>query len=180
MPAMNETQSGQVTRLLPRVAEGDTEALNQVVELIHPQLLDVASRISAHKPMSPEEVVNEVYLRFYQSTCEAPVNRAQFLALAARRMRWIVLNQWRKGSAGRECSWPTLSLGGATLTPERELELERLLEELEAADADANLYVTAKYFGGMTDAEIRSAVPELKGRTALEKAKRFARAWLQL
>ena len=89
----------QVTSLLAAIGQGKPDALGELYALLYPELRRLAhSRVRRSGDMTLLEttsLVHESYLRFEKSGAVAIVERAQFMAYAARVMRSVVVDMVR-------------------------------------------------------------------------------------
>jgi RNA polymerase sigma factor (TIGR02999 family) len=127
-------------------------------------------------------LVNEAYLKLVDEAQVGWQNRAQFLAVAARLMRHILVDHAREVRADKRG-------GGAHLLPLDEgldfapaksvalVALDDALEALAGFDPRKARVVELRYFGGMTvdeTAEVLGVHPDTVARDW-----RLAKAWLQ-
>lgn len=131
--------------------------------------------------LQPTALVHEAYLRL--ASQRAPLeNRAQFLALAARAMRRVLVDHARrKQSAKRgKGQWRRITLE-ESLLPSGEravdtLALDEALEQLAALDARMGQIVELRFFGGLDIGEI-AGILGVSDRT-VDRDWFVARAWL--
>jgi RNA polymerase sigma factor (TIGR02999 family) len=127
-------------------------------------------------------LVHEAYLRLVDQASVDWKSRAHFMALASQAIRRILVDHARARARDKRG-------GGAAKLPldlarnvadgsydERLFDLDRALEKLSSSHADKARVVTMRYFGGLTVDEI--AEVEGVSRSSIERAWRFARAWL--
>jgi len=157
------SENGAITRLLQRAAAGEIDAERELLPLVYAELRRVAARQLAGErsghTLSPTALVHEAYLRLATDATAAPADRRQFFALAARRMRQVLIDHARardaakRGGAQREAV--TLSgLHSDDAAGEVDLlALDQALQQLEQADPRKARIVELRYFAGleMTD-----------------------------
>ena len=84
---MTNTASNDVTRLLQAWANGDEQALNDVVPLVYQEIRGVAHaalrRERPGRPIETTELVNEAYVRLVKQTRTKWQSRSHFFAIAA-------------------------------------------------------------------------------------------------
>src|SRR5205085_9245641 len=113
----------EVTQLLLAWSQGDQDALDQLIPLVHAELHRLAHRCMdrerAGHTLQTTALVNEAYLRLIDSSQVRWQNRAHFFAVAAQLMRRILVdfarsrhNLKRGGAAQR------VSLDEALLLPQ--------------------------------------------------------------
>jgi RNA polymerase sigma factor (TIGR02999 family) len=148
----------QVTTLLRAWGNGDEDALDQLVPLVHRELQRLARRAMAgERPdhtLQPTALVNEVYLRLVDMRTVRWTDRAHFFALSARLMRRILVDLARsKRYQKRGGGMPMIALDEAAL-PAREkgedlVALDEALERLAELDPRRSQVVELRFFGGL-------------------------------
>lgn len=176
----------EVTALLVRWAEGDPEALRNLMPLVYKELRAAAEYHLRQEreghTLQPTALVHEVYLRLAGARHADLRNRAQFFGAAANVMRRVLVDYARQRRA--------LKRGGASArrvpfidsieTPiSRHVDFAALDEALSALERIAPKrarVVELRYFGGLsieeTGAYLDIAPATVKRHWA------FARAWL--
>jgi len=133
-----------------------------------PQLYDDLRRIAGsyfrgERPdhtLQPTALVHEAYLRLQQQRNVDWTNRAQFLALAAKLMRRILLDHAKAHRAAKRGGPEAakVSLDAALDVFERQdiaaSTLNEVLQHLEAVDPRQAQVVELRFFGGLTTDEI--------------------------
>jgi RNA polymerase sigma factor (TIGR02999 family) len=178
--------TGQITDWLRAWAAGDARARERLFERVYPELRALAARQLSggeRRWLDTAEVLHETYLRLERQRLVDWACRAQFLALAATCMRRVVVDEARRlhrvkrgGRAVHVSLTDAHGLAGAQPDPLDALELDALLDELEATDARASRLVELRCFGGLTLDEAAQAL-EI-GRTTAVRLWRFARAFV--
>ncbi len=176
---------GEVTRLLRAAARGDAAADAALLPVVYAELRRVAARVmSGEGPshtLTPTALVHEAWLRFDDGLLDVAQDRRHFFALAARRMRQVLVDHARERRArkrGGDVERITLSRIDAA-SPPLEIDLvalDQALGELEAADARKARVVELRYFAGFEMAE----VAEILGisRATAQRDWEVARAFL--
>jgi len=179
----------EVTLLLYRWREGDKRALHELMPLVYGELRRIAQGVmlKGHpgQTLQPTALVNEAYLKLFDSGEPQFADRAHFLAVMARVMRQVLIDHARaaaaakRGGQDRRVTWDTAIQIGSGASPQqlRLLELDRAMEALSEKNQSLAEVVEMHYFGGMTAEEISVAA----GRSAhtIRHELRFARAWLR-
>jgi RNA polymerase sigma factor (TIGR02999 family) len=92
----DEAAAPQVTQLLIDWSNGDENALQQLIPLVHEELRRVARRHMAHEraqhTLQATALVNEAYMRLVDIRQVRWQNRAHFFAMSARLMRRILVD----------------------------------------------------------------------------------------
>ena len=157
------TPGDSITVLLRRLAAGEPRAAEQLLPLVYEELHALAARrLGGERPghtLSPTALVHEVYLRFARDETFAPEDRRQFFAVAARRMRQVLVDHARRRDAARrggDQERVTLSALDSHGSEEGidSLALDQALSQLEAIDARKARVVELRYFAGLEMAEI--------------------------
>lgn len=191
-----EQGSGQVTRLLRRWTEGDASALDALWPLVHDDLRRLARRQLAGErgdhTLQRTALVNEAFIRLSGQHSVEWLNREQFLSLAAKIMRRVLVDYARKrGALRRGDGAAHLSLHDTQVALEVDeiqaiaidegrvdvIAIDAALLRLEAIDASQSHIVELRYFGGLTLEQTAAVVG-----ISLASVKRewtMARAWLR-
>jgi RNA polymerase sigma factor (TIGR02999 family) len=172
----------EITGLLQRVHEGDSEALREVIPLVYDELKKLAAanlrRERGATPLETTSLVHEAFLRLAGGRHPAYESRAHFYGIASRLMRQILVDAARARSAVKRNGGEQVPL--ADIAEEREHDLvavDEALSRLEAEDAMKARLIEMRYFGGMTAEESATVagMPVEKVRREL----RLAQAWLR-
>lgn len=173
-----------LTGLLHDWRAGDAAARDRLLERVYDTLRGMASarlKRSDADTLQPTAVVNEALIRLLGAHTDWQ-DRAHFFALAALKMRAVLVDHARAQAAGKRGGHATvLTLSHAERQPEAAdgydvLHLHQALERLNEEDGRAARAVEMAYFGGMEQREIACvlgvSVP------TVERDLRFAKAWL--
>ena len=182
---MKASSNNEVTQLLARWSKGDAAAREALVPLVYNELRLLASRCLAgqkHQTLQSTALVHEAYMRLVGQTTLRAESRSQFLAIAARLIREILVDQARaRGAAKRGASCLTLSFDEAVAlpqTPEIDLvALDDALNQLSAMDPRQSQIVDLRFFGGLS-IEDTSSVLGVSPAT-IKREWSTARLWLQ-
>ncbi|MEP6495798.1 MAG: ECF-type sigma factor [bacterium] len=181
----SNTTSGDVTRLLEAARAGDLLAMDRIVPLVYDDLRRLASRQLRRelgpRSMHPTSLVHEAYMKLAHGAALHAGSRAHFLAIAARAMRQVLIDDARRRSAakrgGEFAEWETISLGdhdwAAELTPDDLLSLNDAIDELEPRQRHV---VECRFFAGMEEREIAETLGITERTVRRDWVK--ARAWL--
>ena len=180
------TLMSEVTKVLNALAQGDSQAAEQLLPLVYDELRQLAAQKMAHeKPgqtLQPTALVHEAYLRLVGKEGEQSWdNRGHFFAAAAEAMRRILVESSRRrrsqkhGGGLRRQDLHNLEL--AMPEPVEDLlALDEALNKLDQKDPVKAKLVKLRYFAGMTIEEA-AAVLEISTATA-KRYWSYARAWL--
>jgi len=181
---MTAAGSPDISGLIAAWGNGDEEALNRVVPLLHRELRRIARQHLARRPSHTLEsagLVNEAYLKLIRAGGIRCENRVHFLALCSQMMRRILVDHARdRGYAKRGGNAVRIPLDDVLLVaPARGiglLALDEALDSLSKIDARKGRVVELRYFGGLSveeTAEYLSISPE-----TVKRDWRMAKAWL--
>jgi RNA polymerase sigma factor (TIGR02999 family) len=159
--------------------------LDNMMPVLYAELRRLAKscmhREASGHTLQPTALVHEAYLRLRGQECVDWNNRAQFLGIAARTMRRVLLDHWsRRQALKRREDGPRVPLedawritGGARVDF---IDLERALVALSALDSQQAEVVELRFFGGLT---IEETAEVLQVSTAtVEREWSTARLWL--
>jgi RNA polymerase sigma factor (TIGR02999 family) len=174
-----------VTGLLRAWSEGNAAAGDDLFAVLYAELRRRAAnrmrREGGGHTLQPTALVNEAYLRLVDQKRVIWQNRAQFLAVASRIMRRILVDHARRHRmAKRSGRWVKLTLDDA-IVPGRPpdidvLDLDEALRHLAGFDLRKSQIAELRFFGGLT-LEEAGHVLGLSIAT-VERDWRAARAWL--
>lgn len=151
--------SQEITQLLLAWNQGDEQALNRLVPLVHGELHRLAHRYMAGErpghPLQTTALVNEAYLRLIDSSRVRWQNRAHFFAVSAQLMRRILVDVARaRAKLKRGGDAIQVSLDEAMAMPRAPgpdlIALDDALTRLAAFDERKSKVVELRFFGGMS------------------------------
>jgi RNA polymerase sigma factor (TIGR02999 family) len=173
---------GEVTRLLQAAHHGEADALERLLPLVYEDLRRLARRQLGYeyveRTLNPTALVHESYLKLGRAAMAAH-DRAHFLAIAARAMRQVLVDQARDRKAAKRGggAWDRTTLtDGAWVgefDPDNMLALDDALGKLEPRQRQV---VECRFFGGMEEQEIAAALGVSERTVHRDWIK--ARAWL--
>ena len=179
-------QTTQVTHLLIAWRQGDKQALDELMPLVHDELRRLADRYlhrerSDHS-LDPTELVHEAYLRLVGKTHPKWRDRAHFYAVAGQIMRRILVDHARGVQAAKRGGGAVkLPLEDADeLVEQRATELialDNALASLAAFDDTKARIIELRFFAGLTIEET-AEVLGIATATVIKGA-RLARAYLR-
>ena len=181
---MTKPSLHEVTQLLQSWSEGNQEALDKLVPLVHAELHRLARHyMSNERPghtLQTTELVNEAYVRLIDWKNVRWQNRAHFFGVAAQIMRRILVDFARsRASAKKGGGAQYVSLSEAmTISPERGedlIALDDALESLSEIDSRKSRIVELRFFGGLSGGDGGSV--EISARTVMRDWG-LAQAWL--
>ncbi len=181
---MEDTQH-EITRLLQEVSSGNREAVNRLLPLVYDQLHRMAHqqrlRWQGQDTLNTTALVHEAYLRLAKGAELDVQSRLHFLRVAARAMRYILLDHAKaKSRQIRGGDLQRVPFDEALAVSEEEAEeliqLDEALSRLEEINERQSQIVECRFFGGMTIEET-ARVLDL-GTATVKRGWTMARAWL--
>jgi RNA polymerase sigma factor (TIGR02999 family) len=149
----------EITQLLLAWNEGDDQALDRLMPLVHQELHRLAHRYMAGErpghPLQTTALVNEAYVRLIDSSRVRWQNRAHFFAVSAQLMRRILVDVARArkklkrgGDAIQVSLDEAMDISGE---PSADLiALDEALTTLAALDDRKSKVVELRFFGGLS------------------------------
>ena len=175
----------EVTGLLQAWGQGDEEALQKLIPLVHKELRQAARRYMAgERPghlLQTTALVNETYLRLVGVQKVSWQNRAHFLAICAQLMRRVLTDfarsrgyQKRSGKVNRVPFTDALWVAPQSNTDL--VALDDAMKRLTAVDERKSRVVELRFFGGLTVQE-SAEVLKVSQDTVMRDWK-MAKVWL--
>lgn len=156
----------EFTEWLSAARAGDQAAWDRVVALIYDDLKRIARKVlggAGSATLNPTGLVHDCYLRMAKAGADGVVDRAHFLALAARAMRQLMLNHARdrvaekRGGGAHHTELTTQD--EAVVSEARELlELDSALTRLEQENVQWVRVVECRIFAGLSEQETADAL----------------------
>lgn len=173
----------EVTRLLREWAEGNRQALDELMPLVYRELRRLAARyLRDERPdhtLQPTALVHEAYLRLVGQRNPTWQDRSHFFGVAAHLMRQILVDDARhrqaRKRAGRKVSLDE-AVSLAIDNGRGLLALDEALGRLQEFDARKCQAVELRYFGGLTVDEIARTLDV--STPTVQRDLRMAEAWL--
>lgn len=169
---MSASASNEITQLLQEWGNGDRQALDRLMCLVHDGLRQVArrhmSREATDRTLQPTALVNEVYLRLARFPEFRWEDRTHFFAVCAKVMRRILTDSARSRSrVKRGTKSVHVSLDEAcAMSAERPaawVALDDALDTLEALNRRQSQVVELRFFVGLSvdeTADLLNVSPE--------------------
>jgi RNA polymerase sigma factor (TIGR02999 family) len=155
--------SGEVTRILNSLEQGNAAGADELLPLIYDELRRLAAAKMANEApgqtLQPTALVHEAWLRLGADKQPDWQNRGHFFAAAAEAMRRILVENARrklrlKRGGGQERTELHESALEAPVEDEKILQVNEALEALAAQDPQKANIVKLRFFGGLNHAEI--------------------------
>lgn len=173
-----------IERLLARVAEGESDAVDELFERVYDDLRSLARvlhRSEGGVTLNTTALVHEAYFKLNPGNVRAD-SELHFKRIVGRAMRQVLVDAARARSArkrgGADAVRVTLDeqLGRLDGDGIEYIQLERALEELEAMDPRCAKVVECRFFAGMDVPETARALGV--SEPTVKRDWRVARAWL--
>jgi RNA polymerase sigma factor (TIGR02999 family) len=184
--SMSEPLPEEVTQLLGQWKSGDYQAFDKLMPKVYEELRRMAHRHMAHEraghTLQATALVNEVYLKLKDKPAGQWQSRAQFFAVAAQIMRFILVDYARRHTrAKRGGGGQKVTLDDAVLISQDKgdqlLAVDEALQKLEQLDRRKSQVAVLRFFAGLTAEETAEAL-SISVET-VTRDWRLARAWLQ-
>jgi RNA polymerase sigma factor (TIGR02999 family) len=182
-----EDRPGDITLLLQKVKQGQTEAADELVRLVYQELRRIAAAyLWKERPghsLQPTALINEAWIRLADQTQVDWRDRTHFFGVAAQMMRRILVDHARAHRADKRGGGATvlsLDIVEIEATPqklEEILAIDEVLSRLAQVDPQQEQIVEMHYFAGMTIEETAAALG-ISSRT-VDREWALASAWLR-
>jgi RNA polymerase sigma-70 factor, ECF subfamily len=156
---------------------------DETIRLVYPELREIAARLlRGERPnhtLQSTALVHESLLRLLDLPEAAALPAQELIALAAHRMRHILIDYGRRMRAGKRGGGaPHVPIEAARcgFDPEQLLELDLCLSRLGEFDRRALQVVELRFFAGLTEEEAARVLGV--SATTVGRDYEFARAWL--
>lgn len=179
-----QAPTGEITRLLGRLREGDEAARASLIDVVYAELRRLAGAMMRRErpghTLQATELLHEAYIRLLGKDVNY-VNRSHFFAAASTVMRRILVDYARSHRSEKRGGGqiPVPLDETAIFSPKQSdqiLALEEALQRLANIDARQARIVELRFFGGLTEEET-AAVLEISART-VKRDWSMAKAWL--
>jgi RNA polymerase sigma factor (TIGR02999 family) len=179
------TPADETTRLLIAARSGDREAFDLLYSRVYAELRQIAhQRLRRHRPgdtLNTTALVHEAYLRLVDQAGAGAGDRAHFLALASRAMRFILVDHARarqvqkRGGGQDDIPLDQVQVAGEHPVPDL-LALDDAMKRLRRVSDRQCQLVEYRFFGGLNYDEI-AVVMGVSVRT-VKRDWTKARTWL--
>jgi RNA polymerase sigma factor (TIGR02999 family) len=177
----------EVTRILSDLAAGRPQAASELLPVVYSELRKLAAsqmaRLRPSETLQPTALVHEAYLKLVGDADPGWNGRGHFFGAAAQAMREIIIDYLRRKSADKRGGGQAneeldaaISVCADDLDVDDVLAVDAALRRLEAEHPRRAQVVVMRYFGGLSENEIATALG-VTTRT-VEREWRFARAYL--
>jgi RNA polymerase sigma factor (TIGR02999 family) len=184
-PDSNAPPPGQITELLRRWCDGETQSMDPLFNLVYPRLRQIANALfrgeSPESMLQPTSVVNELFIKLVRQHSLQFDNREHFFSLAASLMRRILVDHARSEQRGKRDGGVKVPLEDelvwvAGLPSSDLLDIDRALLDLQKLDPRKSRMVELRFFLGSTSEETAELLHTSKA--TVDRELKFARGWL--
>jgi RNA polymerase sigma-70 factor, ECF subfamily len=192
MPASEDENAapGDITRSLQDWRCGDQDALSRLTAAVYRELRRLASSLfaaeSGDRTLQPTALVHELYLQLPSVQHLDWQSRAQFLNVAAKMMRNILVDHARRRHAAKRGGGVAMVIVDSLIEDPAlksdVLVINDALDRLSEHYPRQSRVVELRFFGGLTTEEtcdVLSATGVECSQRTVERDWTFARAWLQ-
>jgi RNA polymerase sigma factor (TIGR02999 family) len=176
----------EVTQLLLAWNDGDQNALERLIPLVHAELRRLARQfMRGERPghtLQPSALINEAYLRLVDVRRVRWQNRVHFFSVAAKVMRRILVdfartrNYQKRGGGTYQVSLDQAMT--AAKEPSQDLvALDEALTALSEFDERKGRIVEMRFFGGLSEKEIAEALAV--SQETVGRDWRLSKSWLR-
>jgi RNA polymerase sigma factor (TIGR02999 family) len=154
-----ESDSGQITRLLAAVRQGDRRAIDLVFDLVYAELRTAAKRQLARarpgQTLNTTVLVHEAYLKLLGSGHSGWADRGHFFAVAAKAMRQIIIDhaRWaarkKRGAGVQRIALDAIDVANEERASEL-VALDEALTTLESFNDRLARIVELRFFAGLS------------------------------
>lgn len=175
-----------IATLLQRLSDGDESAAEELLPLVYDELHSLArhymAREKTHHTLQATALVHEAWMRLANDATPQWRSREQFLGLAARAMRHVLVDHARRRDARKRSGAAERLPFEALLELYEEagppmVELDEALAKLSVVDAQLVRIVELRFFFGASNEDIAQAL-NVSTRT-VERGWKTAQAWLR-
>jgi RNA polymerase sigma-70 factor, ECF subfamily len=157
---LQSSDPGEVTVLLHKVSQGDTDAADRLIPLVLDELRRLARRqLQREAPdhtLQPTALVNEAYIRLVGDQARDWQSRAHFIGVSASVMRRILIDYARRKKARKRGTSTTERLDVEQFPDLSDQQAEELLalnialDKLEEMNPRQRQIVELRCFGGLS------------------------------
>lgn len=179
---MTSPDTGEITKLLHQIEQGNQDAYNQLVRLVRASLKRIAAnRLRRERPehfYQTSDLVQEAHLRLFRIKNIQWADRQHFFRVAALQMRRILVDYLRRQRPEDQDNMALDDIPGLNIQSDPSiLKVNDILNDLAKIDARLALIVELRYFGGFKIEEISqiTGIPVGSVKRYWSEAKAFIR-----
>ncbi len=182
---MSDSAKQEITILLKNLKEGDKSKQNEIMKILYQELRGFAGNILRGEnqtiTLQATELVNEAYIRMFDSEQLNWSDRTHFLSTAVVVMRRFLVDHARKKNTQKRISKKDLSPFEDEHYSTSALELDVIklddaLTDLEQLDQRQAKIVEMRFFGGLSETEVGKILNI--SRSTVKREWKVAKMWL--
>lgn len=181
---MSKLSQNEITQMLLAWRDGNTEAVNNLFELVYKELRRVAvkymRRERINHTLQPTALVHEVYLQMVDQSATDWKDRAHFFGIVANTMRQILIMHARAHTAQKRGGKQTqIGLDEVEIGVEQNVDLialDEALKNFEVFNSFGCKVVELRFFGGLSNEEVAEVIGVSK--STVKREWKLAKAWL--
>ena len=181
-------EQGQITQLLVKCKDGKDDALAELVSLMYGEIYEIAqhhmqNEFRSDHTLGATALVNEAYLKLVKQKKLDINQRSEFLAVASRTMRNVLVDYARarkrekRGGGQKPIPFEKVEHLLTLKEANEVLALDELLDQLSAINERAALIVQYRFYGGLS-LEDTADLLGVSVKT-VQRSWNTARAWLR-
>ena len=182
---MSDTAKQEITVLLKSLKQGDKSTQDELIKILYRELRGFAGNILKNEnqtiTIQATELVNEAYLRMFDSDKLDWSDRSHFLSTAIVVMRRYLVDHARKKNTQKRISKNDLNSFEDEFYSTESLELDVVklddaLTDLEKLDERQAKVVEMRFFGGLSETEVAKILDI--SRSTVKREWKAAKMWL--
>lgn len=182
---MNTSSKHEVTILLKKLREGDKSSQDDIMKILYKELRNFAGNILNKENQTitfqATELVNEAYIRMFDTNQLDWNDRTHFLSTAIIVMRRFLVDHARKKHSEKRIPkrFQDSLKNNLSITESLEIDIVRLddaLTDLERLDERQAKIVELRFFGGFSESEIAKFMD--LSRSTVNREWQSAKLWL--
>ncbi len=179
------TAKKEITILLKSLKDGDKGKQDEIMKILYQELRSYAGNILNKENLTitfqATELVNEAYLRMFDSEQLDWTDRTHFMSTAIVVMRRFLVDHARKKNADKRISKKSIQPFNDDFHTTGSLELDVVglddaLSDLEQLDERQARIVEMRFFGGLTESEVAQFMDI--SRSTVKREWKAAKMWL--
>ncbi|MEM8733572.1 MAG: ECF-type sigma factor [Planctomycetota bacterium] len=174
----------EITEVLNRIADGQRDAMEELIPLVYDQMRVIASKASRGESgnhAEPTELVHEAYMRMIGNEKLAWQSRSHFFGACANVIRRVLVDQARaRKRLKRGSEFERVELRDNAIEANESIDLVELddaLAELQELAPRQVQLIELRYFGGLSETEAAEVLQVSRRTVSGDWA--MAKAWLR-
>jgi RNA polymerase sigma factor (TIGR02999 family) len=182
---MSNSAKQEITVLLKNLKDGDKSTQDEIMKILYQELRGFAGNILRGENQTitfqATELVNEAYIRMFDSDQLDWTDRTHFLSTAIVVMRRFLVDHARKKNRQKRISKKAMTSFDENYYNTASLELDIVglddaLTDLEQLDEEQAKIVEMRFFGGLSETEVAKILNV--SRSTVKREWKAAKMWL--